>query len=557
MTPKILKTSVLCLVLLSLATSDAAAWGPRGQRAVTGTAIQVIRRSFSDAFKGGEANYEDDVLRGAVEGPTRLSSFIALDTSISVLAVIDNEIRLLREVRKYGMGSYFAYHMGLLSALAADVMLPFSGDADPANAAMKKQIEADIDAHLDTYNYVPSRNNLLFIRSTAEYVTKYRSFYNDNKVMISDDYRRGKGYSGYLKEAGPVIFARAVEFAADAWNTVLRVEGDDQVGQPASASLRVYFVDEIRYLLEEKRNFNQALRAYGNFEKTGLGNAQAYERIGDLFYAFGTKEGAERGVREWRIAYDAQTPDRRRVGQKLAGYYIGVGEALLKEEAKPGSSDDLLPNAMHAFTQALEFDQTNEVAAKRINDTNTAITDRRGHRDVNSKILASADQVMVKAEKNRVAGDFGNAIATYKQAEGLYATIDNKFRDQEQAATESIREISKSITDILNEVLDQATDTINKGDKAVDDKDFAGGIAAYESVPGMLGIIPDDETTTVGKDKRELIDLSKKKVDDAKQAEQRWKEILRQREEAAKAAAAQPRQAAPAQPVAPAAPAPK
>jgi len=555
MTPKILKTSVLCLVLLSLAASDAAAWGPRGQRAVTGTGIQVIRRSFSDAFKAGEANYEDDVLRGAVEGPARLSKFLAMETSTAdVLAIIDNQIRLLREVRQYGMGSYFAYHMGLLSALSADVMLPFSADSDPANASVKERIEADIDAHLDAYTYVPSRNNLYFIRSTAEYITKYRTFYQDNKVMIADDYRRGKGYDGYLKEAGPAIFARAVEFVADAWNTVLRVEGDDQVGQPAPSSMRVYFVDEIRYLLEVKRNYNQALRAYGNFEKSSLGNAQAYERIGDLFYAFGTKEATERGVREWRVAYEAQTPDRRRIGQKLAGYYIGVGEALLKADAKPGSADDLLPNAMHAFTQALEFDQTNEIAANRINDTNAAMADRKAHRELNRNILASADQVMVKAEKNRVAGDFGNAIATYKQAEGLYATIDNKFRDQEQAAKESIGEISKSITDILNEVLDQATDTINKGDKAVDDKDFAGGIAAYESVPGMLGIIPDDETTTVGKDKKDLIDLSNKKIDDAKQAEQRWKEILRQREEAAKAAAAQPRPAAPA---APAAPAPK
>ena len=102
---------------------------------------------------------------------------------------------------------------------------------------------------------------------------------------------------------------------------------------------------------------------------------------------------------------------------------------------------------------------------------------------------------------------------------------------------QAIREINKNITDIINQVLDAASDAIDRGDKLVDEHDFTGGVGAYQSVPGVLSVIPDDETTTVGKDKRELIDTSLKKIDDAKLAEQRWKELQRRREEAAKAEA--------------------
>jgi len=538
MTRKTWCASLVVCVFVGLTALDAAAWGPRAQRAITGTAIQVIRRTHADAFKTQDTNYEEDVLRGALAGPFLCNDGKPFTSEDEAIAAFDNEIRLLRDVRKFGMGSYFAYRTGALGMLAADLLLPFALDTSATGTVLKRKIEADIDAHLDEYGFVPQQKSLQFIRDAREYVSVRRSYHDENLAMIADDYARGRGYNGLMKEGGEAYFRRAVEAVADTWHTVLQVKGDGGLETTSSPTVVTwYLVNEIRFLLEQKKNFYQATKTYENFVRVN-NQPDAYEKIGDYFYAFAGKEGKDRGVREWRIAYDEQGADRRRVGQKLARHYVAVGETYLVAAAKPGAPEDTLPKALNAFTQALEFDQTNDVAADKINETNTAIAERKERRQLNVNILASAEKVMVEAENSRVAGDFGNAIATYNKALGLFEAINNEFKDQEDIAKKSTREVKKSITDIINQVLETASDQIDKGDKSVDSHDFPAARAAYQRVPEIVAVIPGDETTTHGKDKKELIATAEKKLKDTDAAETRWKEKQAQEAAAAKAKAA-------------------
>jgi len=545
MTRNAWRISLVLTILVGMAAFDAAAWGPRAQRAITGTAIQVIRRTYSNAFKSYDWNYEEDVLRGALAGPHFLNNGQPFPNDKEAIEALENEIRLLRHVRRHGVGSYFSFHMGALGALAADIMLPFALDKD-GPGSLRAKVEADIDAHVGQYGFTTGEKTRKFIRSAREYVGLRREFFEENRRMIADDYRRGNGHEGYLKNGGQAFFARAVVVAADAWHSVLKVTNEYGDVPPSERTVMWYLIDEMRFLLQQKGNLHQAQKAYADFAKLDPDSMEAYERVGDLFYAFGSdtrqdkaarKEARDRAVREWRIAHDAAGPTRRRIGKKLSDHYITIGEAYLGQGLVPGGTDEDLANALNAFNEALEFDQTNDLAATRINETNVAIAERKEHRQLNLNMIASAQKVMVQAEKARVDGAFGNAIATYNKAAGLLATIGPTFPDQEGQAKQAIREINKNITDIINEVLDAASDAIDRGDKLVDEHDFTGGVAAYQSVPGVLSVIPDDETTTVGKDKRELIDTSLKKIDDAKLAEQRWKELERRREEAARAQA--------------------
>jgi len=537
MSRTVAKISICVSVILSLTALDAAAWGPRAHKAISATAIQVIRRTYSNAFKTYDANYEEDVIRGALAGTAMLNKGKPFTREADAIAAIDNEIRLLRDVRDFGFGSYFSYHMGLLGALVSDLMLPYALMDTPESAAFKEKMQADIDAHLDKYAFRPQQKRREFIYSAQEYLSTRRVYLADNTRMIADDYRRGSGYNGFLKEGGEAWFTRATEAVADAWHSVLLIRSDYPEVAPSKKVVAIYLVDEIRYLLNERKNFYQATKIYENFETVGEGLADAYERIGDLFYAFGTQEAMERGVREWRLTYDMSGADRRRVGKKLGDHYVTVGEGHLKKAARPGASDDDLPNALNAFTEALEFDQTNNTAAARINETNTAIAERKERRQLNVNIIASAEKVKVQAEKKRLEKDFTAAIDTYKQAIGLYEAVDDEFQDQANAAKESVKEINKNITDVINEILDAGSDAIDRGDKAVDEKNFAAGMDEYKKVEAIVSVIPGDETTTHGKNKREMIELSKKKIEDAKLAEQRWEEVKRQQEAAAKAAA--------------------
>ena len=557
MSNRIWKLSVLVAVWAGLLSYDAAAWGPRSQKAIAGTSIQVIRRVYAEAFKTEDICYDEDVLRGANGDPNILNNGNPFVREEDAIIAVENGIRLLREVRKYGFGSYFSYRMGLLGALAADLVLPYSVDTTPQGQRIREQMEPDIDAALDRFSFTSEIPKIKYIRDTEVYFGERRAFFSDSKRMIADDYLHGKRFDGYLKGGAQVFFTRAVTSVADVWNTVLHIEGEVGDVAPSEKMVISYLVSEIQYLLQEKKNFNQALKSYGNFEFVAKYAPAAYDKVGDLFYTFGTEKGKERGVREWRIAYDMPGADRRTIGKKLSAHYVRAGEALLAKAQRPGASDQDLPSALNAFTQALDFDQTSQPAAQRINEANVAINERKERRAINVNIIASAEKVKVQAEKARVNGDFGNSITTYTQAIGLYQAIDDEFTDQSSVAKQSVMEIGKSITDIINQVLDAASDEIDKGDKAVTAHQFEDATASYERVPNIVSVIPGDETTTHGKEKIDIIAQAKKKIEDSKLAKSKWEEQERQRKALAEAGPAKAPSAAPAPPAAKAAPAAK
>jgi len=508
----------LFLILLTLASAlPAAAWGPAAQRAITATAIQVVRRTHPDAFKSVEHNYEDDTLYGCTAGYEFLNGGRPFRDCAEALAAVDNEIKLLREVRDYGMGSYFAYRMGMLSALAADHVLPFALEGSMESPKLKEQIEADIDKRLGQFTFIPSADRLSYVHRASDYFEDRRPFYEQNKQMIKDDYRRGIGPKGLMKDGAQVFFRRSIETVADVWHTVLRINGDSRQNKPGKAAMAWYFVDEVRYLLHEKRNYYQATLTYKNFEKVNPGLPDTIETMGDLFYAFDTSKAKARAVKEWKKAYEIAGAQRRRIGKKLAEYFIKVGESYL---ARAKEEDDL-PNALNAFTTALEFDQSNDLAAARINETNAAITARQERRQMNVNMIAAAEKVMTQAEASNVAGDYANAIATYKQARSLFEAVDTEFEDQAETADENMKMIDKNITDIINRVLEAATAAIDEGDKARNAKRYDDAIACYERVPQILSVITADETTTHGKDKLDLLELAQSNKQIAQQQKQR------------------------------------
>ncbi|NIA15501.1 MAG: hypothetical protein GWP08_15665 [Nitrospiraceae bacterium] len=521
MTRTVGKIGLLVSVCMGLTVLDAAAWGPRAQRAITGTSIQVVRRTYADAYKTYDFNYEEDVFYGAEVGPEFLNAGRPFASDADAIAAVENEIRLLRTARKYRYGSYFSFRMGVLGSLVADIMLPFALDGAPQTQKLRRDIESDIDAHVAGYRFESDQADRQRIRVARDYFKLRREFHNDAKRMIADDYRRGRGYDGYLKQAGQAFFVRSVDAVSDAWSTVLQVADDAGVVDPSPDVLAWYFVDEIRYLLEEKANFYQAEKTYAFFEHTASDLPDAYEKVGDLFYAFNTVESRQRAVREWRIANNADSVNRQRVGNKLAAHYIAVGEAALAKAALPGASDDDLPNALNAFSQALSFDQSNQTAAARIEETNVAIARRQEHHAMQVNILASAESTMEQAERQRLAGDFGNALATYDQAASLLEGIDNTFKDQEKAAENNKRAIKKHKTDIINDVLDAAGDAIDAGDRARDNREYEAAIQTYGRVPAILSVIPADESTALGKDKQEYIETAQNKIEEAKQEKMR------------------------------------
>jgi hypothetical protein len=422
--------------------------------------------------------------------------------------------------------------MGMLSALVADMVLPFGIEGDAENPLLKDQMQSDIDDRVAQFTFTPAARTLTYVNQARAYFDSRRPYYEQNKQMIADDYRRGIGAKGLIAEGGQAFFGRSIEAVADVWNTILYMSASSV--SPGRNAAAWYFVDEVRYLLHQKHNFYQSTLTYKNFEKMNPRLADAIEKMGDLFYAFDSTDAQNRGVEEWKKAYEIAGAERRRIGKKLAEYFIRVGEGYLAR----AKADDDLPNALEAFTTALEFDQSNDLAASRINETNNAITARQERRTMNVNMIAAAEKVMTQAEASNVAADYANAIATYKQAQSLFEAVDTEFPDQANAASDSVKTIQKNITDIINKVLEAATAAIDEGDKERTSRRYAEAIKCYERVPGILSVITDDETTTHGKDKADLIRMAESNIGLAREAERRDKERAEQAEKAAKGKAA-------------------
>lgn len=530
MRKQLIGTCIACMVGCLFST-EAAAWGERAQQSITAMAMQVIKGDYSGVFKPGDKSFERDVLLGATAGPATIQDAVPLFSDAETVQAIATEIQLMRDVRKQGTTSYFAYRMGVLSSLVANVMMPYGFVWGEEEAKIQRLVNADVDKNLDHYEFSVNQKHRQYIRDVQGYFTSHRGFYGEDKRLISDDYRRGTGYTGFLKEGGPAYFARAVEAVADVWHTVLRTEGDVTDASASRRTLTWYFVKEIEYLLKEKQNTHMAAKAYEHFAAANQDTVAAYEAVADLFYAYGGENGAARAVQEWRTAYNIGGPERSRIAKKLSSYYLREGEELLESGQLPGSSDDDLPQALKAFEQALDYDRTSQVAADRIQEAHVAIADRQERFQMTLSIIAEADKVREEAEKARLSGDFALAIRNYKVAIDVLTAVGGDFPEQLKNAKEGIRTLDRSINDVINDILESASQAIEQGDRASEENKYEEALSHYAKVPQILSVIPDDDPTHA-KEKTDIIQLAQQKEEESKRAEVRYKEALAQQEAA-------------------------
>lgn len=510
--------------LVGAIAPEAGAWGDRAKRSIAMMSLQVVKQDYPNAFQSGDSNYERDVVVGSNAGIEALSDSFSMASDEAIVRSIGTEIELLRNVRQYGAGSYFAYRMGALSSVISDLMLPYGIPRTAEEERLARQIKTDIDERLPTYNYVPGQRTREFVREPIQYFARRRTFVDDDLRIVAQDYRNGRGYEGFLKDGGPAYFSRCVDAVSDVWHTILREASDPSQGDASRRMLTWYFVDEVGYLLREKGNVYAADRAYDNFMKVNQNLADPFESIGDQFYELGTEQGVKRAVREWRVAHNMGGENRNRVAGKLSKHFLEEGRTFFARTQAPGASESDYTNALRSFEQALEFNRTSDEAAELIQDTNVAIQERNERFQTTVEFISKAEQIREKADNMKNSEDFGNAIQTYRSAIIPYEAVSEEFSDQYKQAQDAISAIRNEVSSVLNSVLSQASDLIEEGDRNVEEFKFEDAIAKYERVPSVLSIVSDEETNTMVDRRNELLNLAQTKVDDAKRQKLQYEE---------------------------------
>lgn len=518
-----LPSVVISLTLVcSLLALDAAAWGPRSSEAISRASLQIVRRTYPDALRAENQRYDSDFVKGAVAGPEALRGSVPLNNDVQAVAAVGGQIQLLRETRKYGMGSHFAYRLGVLAALTADLYLPLSFAQEGRSPDIYEQLVEDVEARFNRYNYRPNaQQTLTFVYSPQEYFAKRRQFTDGTARIVYDDYRAGLGYEGIMSQAAETYFGRAIESVADVLYTVLRPESASSDRNPSPRAVARYFIEEIEYLLNERQNFEQAEKAYVLYESVGQTSPADYARIGDLFYAFGTKDAQERGVREWKKAQRQPGPHRERVANRISEHYLRVGEEHFERAMGPQSKETDLNNALAAFRSALEYDRTNSEAAERINRTNEELMAKRERYELALSIIASTETVMQEADRYRMDRNHNQALAAYDQAlTFLTNSIDTEFPDLAETAKKRTAEVRNSIREILDDIMVAADEAIAQGDEASDARRYDEALNNYRRVRGLLEDVPDDAPDQYLAQKREKLADVELKIQSAQRAKQ-------------------------------------
>lgn len=509
---QLLRLSVV--LTLVIAIGPAFAWGPRAQRTITGMAIQVIQSKYPGTFRPGDSDYTRDVLKGAEAGWSVIAKSLPINSDAEAVQAVASEIELLRDVRSFGAGSYFAYRLGALSSLIADIMLPYGLAWDEADEAMKAKIDLDIEENLNAYRYTSSSTERTLILNATEYFGDQMHFYPDNKMIVADDYKRGRGYSGLLKQSSKAHFEAAISAVADAWYTILTAESKSKSSKTSDLLAR-YFVDEIAYQLSEKQNFHQAGVVYENLETLSSSNAHFFEEIGDLYYAFDTKESAERSVKEWKRAFELGGENREAVSKKISDHFLREGREYLELAAEKGAGETELPSALAAFKEALQFNRTSDEAADLIQDTNLKIKERDERREMIVDIIAKAAQVQEEAQNHATGGNYGNAIGEFNKAKEILSAVDDEFTDQADIAKDMVDTITKNVSKAISDVQEQAGAAIEKGEALEEQHKYDEAIQQYTLVPTIVSVIPEDHNNTATQDKKDIIVLSETKIAEA------------------------------------------
>jgi hypothetical protein len=339
-------------------------------------------------------------------------------------------------------------------------------------------------------------------------------FYHDNKMIIADDYKRGRGYNGLLKQSSKAHFEAAISAVSDAWYTILTAESKSKSSKTSDLLAR-YFVDEIAYQLGEKRNFHQAGVIYENLETLSSSNSLFFEEIGDLYYAFDTKESAERSVKEWKSAFEMGGENREAVSKKISEHFLREGREYLELAAEKGAGETELPSALAAFKEALQYNRTSDEAADLIQDTNLKIKDRDERREMIVDIIAKAAQVQEEAQNHATGGNYGNAIGEFNKAKEILAAVDDEFTDQAGIAKDMVDAITKNVSKAISDVQEQAGAAIEKGEALEEQHKYDEAIQQYTLVPTIVSVIPEDHNNTATQDKKDIIVLSETKIAEA------------------------------------------
>ena len=424
------------LVAAALLMTPAVAWGPITQQAIVTTAVRMLSKEGVTPL----SRLEKDVRDGASAAP-EVAARVLGGLATGPVSAIENEMNGLEAVRGDEVDPYFAYRLGVLGQLVAQIASPLA-DAKPAT---RDKYYHDVDENIQQ---TPLKTSPRVQVDPVPYFERLHKIVNARADMVAKEYQEGVGFGGVAKLSLSDDVSHSLDAVADVWTTVLT--GKAVHATVSDSEIRDYFVGAFDYYIA-RGNDTQIDATYKRLAKATSKIPEMSKRIGDLFY-----EGKlyDRAISEYQQVL-AVEPQRKDVIEKVTEYYMKVGE-----DAEKGKH---LQPAYDAYAKAAQVNPLHPTAEAKRLELETMIAERDARLETAHRTNEEATRQIAQAEQSSQQHKYAEAMTALKDAQTALQTITNEFPREFQIAATGLSRIDERLRDLKRSWIQNAQSLSGSG----------------------------------------------------------------------------------------------
>jgi len=422
-------TAMLLSGAMLVSAQPALAWGPKTQIAVATTALSLLAKQSNTPFTRLRAAVQE----GASLNEDALARMFP-EFASNPVAAVEGEMFLLQAVGTQKVDAYFAFRMGALAKVVSRLTEPLQ-DADPN---YRNLYYTDVESAIGSVELTPEPRQIVDPKAYFERMRRAASTNND---LIVREYQNGRGFAGVARQQLGRDASRSVNAIADVWYTIMT--GASARGTVSQDRLANYVLDSYAFVI--RRNNTAEIDAADERLSALLPKtAELSIKIGDLYYE---AQMMERAMKEYTAAR-ALAPDRRDVVEKLANYYMALGEKAEEgaklEDALDRYADAAAANPLHPSAEASRI----RIAG--------LIQDRDERLMANQQALQQADGFTALSEQEALDGHYAEAAVLLRQAQDTYLSVTDEFPLEFQKAQRGVQLARLQLDDIKGALVDNA-----------------------------------------------------------------------------------------------------
>lgn len=417
------------LALALLLAVPAAAWGPKTQLAISTTAMHLLSKDGNIPL----ARMGDSVRRGAMESQATLVNMYP-DMLSGPVQAIESEMLLLKGVRGEMLDHYFAYRMGLLGKLVAQITAPMR----EANATYRNLYYTDVERAIERTQLDPGTPETV---DPALYFSRRMAEANANNEVIEREYESGTGISGVAGNLLASDTSRSARAVADVWRTILT---DPNTTNISDERLREYCLNGMRFYVGRK-NTAAMKAAEARYEKLVAPTPAYLIELGDAYFE---ADYSELAIEKYKAAL-ALDPNRRDVVGRISDYYVAKGEADMQKEQ--------LESARDSFAAAVDANPLHESAEAKRLQAAKLIRDRDERMASNQALLERAAQLGAMADQESIQGRGAEAIDLLREAEQVYLEVTDEFPQAYSLRERGLTQLRGRVQELKQQIMANAS----------------------------------------------------------------------------------------------------